>query len=217
MRPPAPGGNKTKNKWEETKMTITTPSVFRETSTGYQRYSVWDMLFHTREVECAGEVTPELAHSIAMQLRWLEREDPGKEITLYVQTGGGSVSAGLAIYDMMQAVSCPVRTVCLGLAASMGAVIFAGGDSRDILPHARVMLHDPLTAGGGIASALQLKREAEDILKVRETLCGILARRTGRDIGEIYEKTAADCYFSAREAVALKRGRVRAPLRMSMM
>lgn len=183
-------------------MQIATPSVFRETSTGYQRYSVGDMLFCAREVECAGEITPELAHSIAMQLRWLEKEDPGKEITLYVQSGGGSVTAGLAIYDMMQAVSCPIRTVCLGLAASMGALIFAGGSSRDILPHARVMLHDPLRAAGPAAApALQLQREAEDILKVREILCGILARHTGRDLGEIYEKTATDSYFNARETV----------------
>ncbi len=182
-------------------MQIMTPSVFRETSTGYQRYSVGDMLFNDREIECVGEITPELAHSVVMQLRWLRRESPGKEITMYVHSCGGSVTAGLAIYDMMQAAGCPVRTVCTGIAASMGAVIFAGGTSRDILPHARVMLHDPLTTGGCATSALQLKREAEDILKVRETLCGILARQTGRDINEIYGRTAADSYFSAGEAV----------------
>lgn len=182
-------------------MQIITPSVFRETSTGYQRYSVGDMLFNKREIECAGEITPGLAHSIVMQLRWLQKESPGKEITMYVHSHGGSVTAGLAIYDMMQAAGCPVRTVCTGMAASMGAVIFAGGASRDILPHARVMLHDPLTTGERTASALQLKREAEDILKVRETLCGILARHTGRDINEIYDRTAADSYFSASEAV----------------
>lgn len=182
-------------------MQITTPSVFRETSTGHERYSVGDMLFSAREVECAGEITPELAHSIVMQLRWLQKDAPGKEITMYVHSCGGSVTAGLAVYDMMQAAGCPVRTVCLGLAASMGAVIFAGGASRDILPHARVMLHDPLAVGDRAASALQIQREAEDIMKVRETLCGILARHTGRDISEIYGRTAADCYFNAREAV----------------
>jgi len=191
-----------KQKGREKIMQIITPSVFRETSTGYERYSVGDMLFRAREVECAGEITPELAHSIAMQLRWLQKEAPGKEITMYVHSCGGSVTAGLAVYDMMQAAGCPVRTVCLGLAASMGAVIFAGGASRDILPHARVMLHDPLALGGGRAvPALQMQREAEDIMKVRETLCGILARHTGRDINEIYDRTAEDCYFSAREAV----------------
>ena len=101
----------------------------------------------------------------------------------------------------MQAVSCPIRTVCMGSAASMGAVIFAAGDMREIFPHGRVMIHDPLIRGGVGGSALQLQSVSKDLLKTREVLCTILAERTGRSQKEIYKKTAKDTWFDAQEAV----------------
>lgn len=180
---------------------ILIPAVIKETSAGYDKCSIQDMLFKEREVECTGEITSESVQVLIWQLRYLQKEDPQKEITMYVNSCGGSVTEGLALYDVMQSLTCPVRTVCMGQAASMAAVIFAGGSIREILPHARVMIHDPLLSGGISGSALQVGRRAEDLMKMRKMLGEILARHTGRKLSEIYNKTARDSYFTAEEAV----------------
>ena len=177
------------------------PAVLRETSEGISRCGISDVMLQRREVECVGEINREAVYGLALQLRYLASEDPEKEITMYINSPGGSVSDGLALYDIMQAVSCPIRTVCLGTAASMAAVLFASGDKRDILPHARVMIHDPLTPGVS-GSALQLNAIAKDIMQTRETMARILSRHTGRSQEEVYAKTATDSYFNAEEAVA---------------
>ena len=120
---------------------------------------------------------------------------------MYINSPGGEVSSGLALYDVMKAVKCPIRTVCVGTAASMAAVLFASGSERDMLPHARIMIHDPLIIGGAGGSALAMKRLSDDLLRTREIMCGILAEHTGRTLEEIYEKTASDSFFYADEAI----------------
>ena len=120
---------------------------------------------------------------------------------MFINSPGGEVDSGLALYDVMKGISCPIRTVCLGIAASMGALLFTAGDKREILPHGRVMIHDPLISSTG-GSALHLQEVSRNLLKTREELCSILARHTGRTLKEIYKKTAQDTWFSAEEAVA---------------
>jgi len=176
--------------------------IVRETSGGPYVCQIQDEMMKRREIECVGEINAESVYSLIRQLRYLYWEDSDKEITLYINSPGGEVDSGLALYDVMKAISCPVRTVCLGTAASMGAILFAAGDRRDILPHGKVMIHDPLISGGVGGSALHLQNISKGLMKTRETVCRILAQQTGRSLKEIYSKTAKDTYFSAEEAVS---------------
>ena len=178
------------------------PDIIRECSQGYFRLTLADEMLQHREVECLGEIDAASAYSLCRQLRYLQREDPEGEITLFINSPGGEVPSGLAVYDVMQGISCPVRTVCLGTAASMAAVLFAAGDRRDILPHARVLIHDPRTSQGVGGSALQVQEASRELMRTRDTLGRILARHTGRSLKEIYRKTERDTIFSAEEAVA---------------
>lgn len=177
------------------------PRIIRETSSGYFFYSIQDEMLSRREIECTGEINAESVNSLISQIRYLARENPTEEITIYINSPGGNVDSGLALYDVMKAVKCPIRTVCVGTAASMSAILFASGDRREILPHAQIMIHDPLIRNTG-GSALQLKCISDDLIRTREILCSILATHTGRTLEEIYEKTAADSYFYAEDAVA---------------
>lgn len=183
-------------------MNTETPMIVRETSSGLFLCHIQDEMLKSREVECVGEINSQSVYSLSRQLRYLQREDPEAEITMFINSPGGEVSSGLALYDVMKAVSCPIRTVCMGTAASMGAVLFAAGDRRDILPHGKVMIHDPLISGGMGGSALQIQEISRNLLKSREDICKILAESTGRSQEEIYEKTAKDTYFDAEEAVS---------------
>lgn len=180
----------------------TMPAVLRETSEGLSRCGIPDIMLQRREVECVGEIDREAVYCLALQLRYLAAEDGKSEIAMYINSPGGSVSDGLALYDVMRALPCPVRTVCLGTAASMAALLFAAGAKRDILPHARVMIHDPLITGNLAGSALKLDAVARDIMRTRETMAKILSQHTGRTLEEIYAKTATDSFFDAEEAVA---------------
>lgn len=177
------------------------PSILRDTSEGMVRIPILDEMFQRREIECVGEITQESVYSLILQLRYLQHTDPKKEITLYINSPGGEVTSGLALYDVLRAIKCPVRTVCVGLAASMAALLFAVGHQRDMLPHARVMIHDPLISGGVGGSALQLDNLARDIMRVRQTTASIIAEHAGRTVEEVLAKTAADSFFSAQEAV----------------
>ena len=177
------------------------PSILRDTSEGIVRIPILDEMFQRREIECVGEITQESVYSLILQLRYLQHTDPKKEITLYINSPGGEVTSGLALYDVLRAIKCPVRTVCVGLAASMAALLFAVGHQRDMLPHARVMIHDPLISGGVGGSALQLDNLARDIMRVRQTTASIIAEHAGRTVEEVLSKTAADSFFSAQEAV----------------
>ena len=178
------------------------PRVMKETSAGYFFSEIRDEMFQSREVECVGEINDESVYSLCRQLRQLQREDPSKEITMFINSPGGAVTSGLALYDVMAGLTCPIRTVCLGTAASMGSILFVAGTTRDILPHGRVMIHDPLRVMNGSVSALQLEEESRQLMQTREILCRILSERTGRTLEEIYQKTRRDSYFSAEEAVA---------------
>ena len=182
-------------------MSYETPMIVRETSDGYFRYAIEEDMLAKREVECVGEITPEKAYSLTRQLRWLEREDGSAEITLLINSPGGDVNSGLALYDVMKGLSCPVRTVCLGTAASMAAVLFAAGARREILPHGRVMIHDPLISGSSGGSALQMQAVSDRLLQFRRELCSILAECTGKTLQQIYRKTCKDTYFDAESAV----------------
>lgn len=179
-----------------------TPNIIRETCEGTACVPIQDALFRRREIYCTGEIDSESANGIIVQLHFLALEDPEKEITLYINSPGGEVSSGLAVYDAMQAVSCPVKTVCIGMAASMAALLFAAGARREMLPHGRVLIHDPLIPGNLAGSALKIDSVAKDLMQTRETVGRILAEHTGHSLDEVLEKTATDCYFSAPEAVA---------------
>lgn len=180
---------------------LAVPGIIYETSTGYVRKTILEEMFQNREIECAGSITDELVNSLILQLRYLQRESPEKEITMYINSPGGEVSSGLALYDVMQAVSCPIRTVCVGIAASMGAVLFLAGNKRDMLPHAKVMIHDPLIGNQVSGNALAIDRISRNLMKTRETIAGIIAAHTGKSLDEVYEKTAADSYFNAKESI----------------
>ena len=177
------------------------PAVIERTSEGIQRCEIQDVMLQRREIDCVGKIDRESVNAIILQLRYLQSLDNAKEITIFVNSPGGSIDDGLALIDVMAALRCPIRTVCVGLAASMGALLFASGDKRDILPHGRVMIHDPLIAGGVGGSALKLDAVARDLMKARATIAQILSERTGHTIEEVYEKTAADTYFDAQEAL----------------
>lgn len=179
-----------------------TPNVLKETCEGTACIPLRDMLFQRREVYLYGEITQESAHAVIMQLRYLSLADPETEITLYIDSPGGEADSGLAIYDMMQAISSPVRTVCTGTAASMAAILFAAGDYREMLKHSHIMIHDPLIPGGVGGTALKIDQAAKNIMGLRKTLAEILAKHTGHTVREVYEKTATDYYFDACEAFA---------------
>ncbi len=177
------------------------PRIIKESNTGYFDCRIQDEMFTKRQIQCLGEINSESVNELILQFQYLYQLDSDKEITMYINSPGGEVSSGLALYDVMKAISCPVRTVCVGTAASMGAVLFAAGDKRDILPHGRVMIHDPLIAGGVGGSALQIQSISNSLIKTREIIGTILAEHTHKSLEEIYEKTAKDTYFYAEEAV----------------
>ena len=181
---------------------LITPNIIKESSEGTTYCPIQDELFNSRRsIEVVGEINRESVYSLILQLRYLQQADPEKEITMYINSPGGSVSDGLALYDVMAGISCPIRTVCVGMAASMGSLLFAAGNKRDMLPHATVMIHDPLTTGIS-GSALSVDQASRRLMETREITASILADHTGHTIEEVYEKTRQDSYFNAEEAVA---------------
>ena len=178
------------------------PTIIRETSEGTARIPIADIMFQRREIWLTGEITSEVADAVIAQILHLVAEDPDAEITLYIDSPGGSVTAGLSIYDVMQAVSADIHTVCVGTAASMAAVLFAAGDRREILRHGEVMIHDPLVSGGISGSALTVQDKSDRLMAKRKVLSGILAEHTGKSVKQIYKVTAKDTYFGGEEALA---------------
>lgn len=177
------------------------PRIIKETSSGLFLCDIQDDMLRRRELELTGAIESSSVYDLCRQLRYLQQEDSDGEITMFINSPGGEVDSGLALYDVMKGVTCPIRTVCLGVAASIGAVLFTAGDKREILPHGRVMIHDPLIPSTG-GSALHLREVSRNLMETRRELCEILARHIGRTLEEIYEKTERDCWFNAEEAVA---------------
>lgn len=176
------------------------PMVVEQTNRGERSYDIYSRLLKERIIFLAGEVTDDLASLIVAQLLFLEAEDPDKDIQIYINSPGGSVSAGLAIYDTMQYIKPDVSTICIGRAASMGAVLLAAGEKgkRFSLPSAEVMIHQPL--GGMQGQAEDIRIHAEKILKVREQLNQILSERTGQTVERIAKDSDRDRYMTAEEA-----------------
>ncbi len=178
------------------------PYVIEQTSRGERSYDIFSRLLKDRIIFLGEEVTDVSANLIVAQLLFLESEDPGKDIHLYINSPGGSVTAGMAIYDTMQYIKCDVSTICIGMAASMGAFLLAGGakGKRMALPSAEVMIHQP--SGGARGQATEIKIVAEQILKTKKKLNEILAANTGQPLATIEMDTERDNYMSAEEAKA---------------
>ena len=178
------------------------PYVIEQTSRGERSYDIYSRLLNDRIIFLGEEVTDVSANLIVEQLLFLESEDPGKDIHMYINSPGGSVSAGLAIYDTMQYIKCDVSTICIGMAASMGAFLLAGGTKgkRMALPNSEIMIHQP--SGGAQGQATEIKIVAEQILKTKRKLNEILAANTGKPLEQIEIDTERDNYMSAEEAKA---------------
>lgn len=176
------------------------PMVVEQTSRGERSYDIYSRLLKERVIFLSGEVADNMANLIVAQLLFLEAEDPAKDINLYINSPGGSVTAGMAIYDTMQFIKPDVRTLCMGQACSMGAFLLAGGAAgkRFVLPNARVMIHQPLGGFRGQASDIQI--HAQEILKIRNTLNERLAFHTGQPLDRIEKDTDRDNFMSAEEA-----------------
>lgn len=179
------------------------PSILRESSWGIANISIYDEMLAHRELAVMGEVEQEMAFSLCQHIRRLETEDPNAPITVFVSSPGGSVSAGLAVYDLLRSVSCPVRTVCTDIAASMGSVIFMAGDTREMYPHAELMVHDPLIPSGAGGNALSVQETSRRLMSTRKTLNSILAERSGLTLKRVQQLTGKDTFLSAERAVEL--------------
>ena len=176
------------------------PYVIEQTSRGERNYDIYSRLLKDRIIFLGEEVNETTASLVVAQLLFLESEDPNKDIHLYINSPGGMVTAGLAIYDTMQYIKCDVSTICIGLAASMGAFLLAGGakGKRYALPNAEVMIHQP--SGGAKGQATEIEIAAENILKTKKRLNEILAENTGKPYDVIAADTERDHYLSAQEA-----------------
>jgi ATP-dependent Clp protease protease subunit len=176
------------------------PYVIEQTSRGERSYDIYSRLLKDRIIFLGEEVNETTASLTVAQLLFLESEDPGKDIQLYINSPGGVVTAGLAIYDTMQYIKCDVSTICIGLAASMGAFLLAGGakGKRMALPNAEIMIHQP--SGGARGQATEIEIAAENILKTKKRLNQILAENTGKPYDTIAADTERDHYLSAQEA-----------------
>ena len=178
------------------------PYVIEQTSRGERSYDIYSRLLKDRIIFLGEEVTDVSASLIVAQMLFLESEDPGKDIQLYINSPGGSVTAGMAIYDTMKYIKCDVATTCIGMAASMGAFLLAGGTKgkRFALPNAEVMIHQPL--GGAQGQATEIQIAAEHILKTKKKLNSILAENCGKPLDVVMADTERDNWMSAEEAKA---------------
>lgn len=176
------------------------PYVVEQTSRGERSYDIYSRLLQDRIIFLGGEIDDDVANSIVAQMLFLESDDPDKDIYLYINSPGGSVSAGLAIYDTMQYIKCEVSTICIGLAASMGAFLLNAGakGKRKALPNAEIMIHQP--SGGAQGQATDISIHAEQILKTRKLLNSIISERTGRPYEKVCADTERDNFMTAEEA-----------------
>jgi ATP-dependent Clp protease, protease subunit len=177
------------------------PIVVEQTGRGERAYDIYSRLLRDRIVFLGSEVNDDVANLITAQFLFLESEDPDKEISLYIHSPGGSVTAGLAIYDTMQFIKPPISTLCLGFAASMGAVLLAAGQKgkRYALPHSTICIHQPL--GGARGQATDLEIHAREILRAREELNNILVKHTGQSLKKLEKDTDRDYFMAPQQAV----------------
>lgn len=177
------------------------PMVVEQTNKGERSYDIYSRLLEDRIIMLSGEIDDNMANIIVAQLIYLEGKDPDKDICLYINSPGGSVTAGLAIYDTMNYIKCDVSTICIGMAASMGAFILSSGKKgkRFSLPNSEIMIHQPL--GGAQGQASDIKIQADHILKIKDKLNRILAENTGKAIEEVERDTDRDNYLSAEDAL----------------
>ena len=176
------------------------PYIVEQTSRGERSYDIYSRLLEDRIIFLSGEIDDAVANTVVAQLIYLEAKDPQKDISLYINSPGGSVSAGLAIYDTMNYIKCDVSTICIGMAASMGAFLLSSGakGKRFALPNSEIMIHQPL--GGAQGQASDIKIAAEHILRTKQKLNEILAKNSGKPLSEIERDTDRDNYLSANEA-----------------
>ncbi len=176
------------------------PMVVEQTNRGERSYDIYSRLLKDRIIFLSDEVNDATASLVVAQLLFLEAEDPDKDICLYINSPGGSVTAGMAIYDTMQYISCDVSTICIGMAASMGAFLLAAGTKgkRYALPNSEIMIHQPL--GGMKGQATDIKIHADRLIKIKQTLNTILSERTGKELSQIEKDTDRDNFMSAQEA-----------------
>ena len=178
-------------------------NIIRETSRGFETLNLEDDFLSKRKIFLVDAINADTSNEIIKQLMYLECEDDKKEITLYINSPGGEVISGLAIYDYIQLMKAPVKTVCIGTAASMAGILFLSGKKREMYEHTRVMLHDPSYANGDISGkkSHEIKHELDKLDEVRQTIAEIVSQKTGRTLEEVYEVTAEDTYFNVQEAI----------------
>ncbi len=178
------------------------PVVVEQTNRGERSYDIYSRLLKDRIIILSDEVNDVTASLVVAQLLFLEAEDPDKDISLYINSPGGSITAGMAIYDTMQYIKCDVSTICIGMAASMGAFLLSSGakGKRYALPHSEIMIHQPL--GGMQGQASDIKIHADRIIKIRQTLNEILAQNTGKPLETIEKDTDRDNFLTAQEALS---------------
>ena len=177
------------------------PMVIEQTPRGERSFDIYSRLLKERVIFLSGPIDDYISNLVVAQLLFLESENPEKDISIYINSPGGSISAGLAIYDTMQFVKPSISTMCIGQAASMGALLLAGGDNkkRFALKNSRIMIHQPL--GGAQGQAVEIEIQAKEILYLKETLNSLLAEHTGQNIEKISEDTDRDHFLSPQEAV----------------
>ena len=181
-------------------MTYLIPTVIEKTFQGERAYDIYSRLLRDRVIFLGGQINDEVANTIIAQLLFLESEDPKKDIQIYINSPGGEVYSGMAIYDTMKYIKSPVSTICIGIAASMAAFLLAGGEQgkRYSLPNSRMLIHQPM--GGTQGQASDIKIQAEEILKIKDEMNKILAKNTGQPLSIIEKDTDRDFYMRAEEA-----------------
>ena len=178
-------------------------NIIKETVRGIDVVTIEDELLTGREIFLVDGVDAHTSNELLKQLMYLERQDSDSEITIYINSPGGEVISGLAVYDYISMMKAPVRTVCIGTAASMGAILFLAGKKRQMLPHTRLMIHDSSYSHNDIGGRKphEIQHELDKLNETREALARIIADKTGKSLDEIYKVTADDTYYSAKEAI----------------
>jgi ATP-dependent Clp protease protease subunit len=184
-------------------MSYLIPMVVEQTNRGERSYDIYSRLLKDRIIFLGGAIDDNVANVVVAQLLFLEAEDPEKDVFVYINSPGGSITAGMAIYDTMQYIRSDVQTICIGMAASMGAFLLAAGTKgkRTALPNAEILIHQPLIAGGGLSGqATEIEIHAKQLLKTKNKMNRILAERTGQPLDKVEQDTDRDYYMSAEEA-----------------